>query len=149
MQWDGVPYTGTRDDKAKRQTLALRVQAPRGQYDIAAEKRRAKQYADGCIAPDQDKPEPVYSGKDTVECANIPSQGKMSLLHHVTLAGHYRHMSAGLAGDGYDPTEPTREAVKGQCRKVYGYAARPNSPFKRAAAAASSVVIEKKGKGGK
>lgn len=158
MTWNGMPYTGTRDDKEKRRTLALRIQAPRGVADKAAEKRREKAYDNGLISPTpKDKvgnvsyaPDKVYSDKDTI----ISAEGAMrshadKLARHMTLAGHYRHMSAGLAGDGYDPLEPSREPARAQCRKVYGYSPRPNSPFKRAAKAASVVVVEKKGKGGK
>lgn len=154
MSWDGMPYTGARDDREARITLAKRVQAPRGEADKAAEKRRGQAYDNGLVSPtpkDKDgnvsyMPDKVYTDKATI----VSAEGAMrshadKLARHMTLAGHYRHMNAGLAGDGYDPEEPSREPVKAQCRKVYGYKPRASSPFKRAAAKAGEVVVIRKG----
>ena len=90
---------------------------------------RSIQWAHG-----QEKPVPVYPDKAVVACDNEPmrlSCGKLTIVRRGDNFSDYQDA---------DYSESPRDPV----RVVREYKPRPNSPFKRAAKAAASVVIVRK-----
>ena len=159
-------YTGPRMDRKAVEKIAERMSKPRGAKAAADAKRRAAKL---CLVHPSERnkgysiPQGVERAKEDCVSADRPYISKKLDLKHIcrdrlSVPGRWEHGPDGqpifVSNEGWD--EPTAQdkrsvvAIEGRIHNTPVGSAiatpRSDSPFKRAKAAASKVVIVRKGK---